>query len=219
MTHEPVLVGLPIADLVLASASSSRAKILTDAGLGFCQYPVMIDEEAVRMAGVADMVPASDIAIMLAEMKAGAAVQLLSIENKMPPAYVLGCDQILVCEDKIYNKPLDVIAAKSQLLALSGKTHQLFTAVVLFRHCDRIWHCLSVASMTMRNLDSDFIDAYIEQLGDAAFISPASYQIEGIGAQLFSHIKGCHYSILGLPLLEVLAILREHGLDLRKDKS
>ena len=212
MIDKSSFVTFPKGDLVLASASVSRAKILTDAGLGFCQYPVMIDEAAVRAAGIADMIPASDIAIMLADMKACAAVKLLSLECQIPPVYVLGCDQILVCDDKIYDKPSDVVAAKSQLLALSGKIHHLLTAAVLFQHGKRIWHHLSVAEMGMRDLNGDFIDDYLARLGAAAFTSPASYQIEGFGAQLFLHIKGCHYGILGIPLLEVLAILRKHGL-------
>ena len=86
-----------------------------------------------------------------------------------PPVYVLGCDQILVCDEIIYNKPKDILAAKAQLSALSGKTHQLLTAVVLFQHGKRIWHHLSVADMTMRHFDNEFIDFYLEQLGEAAF--------------------------------------------------
>ena len=219
MIIKPTFVTLPTGDFVLASASATRAKILRDSGLGFCQYPVNIDEQAIRMAGIAEMIPPSDIAIALAEMKARVAVQLLSLERQKPPSYILGCDQILVCEDQIYNKPVDAVAAKSQLLmALSGKTHQLFTAVVLFRHGNRIWHYLSVADITMRELESDFIDAYLKHAGDVALISPASYQIEGTGAQLLSKIKGCHYGILGIPLLELLAILREHGLNVHEQK-
>ena len=218
MIDKPIFVGLPTGDLVLASASASRAKILSDAGLAFFKYPVDIDEDAVRTTGIAEMMLASDIAIMLAEMKAAAAAQLLASECQKSPAYILGCDQILECGDRIYNKPADSAEAKVQLSALSGKTHHLFTAVVMFRYGYRIWHHLSVADITMRRLDSDFIDAYLEHLGDAAFTSPASYQIEGIGAQLFSQIKGCHYGILGIPLLEVLEILREFGLVVREDK-
>ena len=218
MINKPTFVTLPSDDLILASASASRAKILTDAGLSFCRYPVIIDEDAVRITGMADMVPASDIAIMLAEMKATAAAELLSIERQFPPAYILGCDQILVCDGIIYNKPVNISAAKSQLLALSGKTHQLFTAAVLFQHNERIWYHLSVGDLTMRDLDNDFIEMYLEHLGDAALTSPASYQIESIGVQLFSTIKGCHYSILGIPLLEVLAILRTCGLNTNENR-
>ena len=97
-------------------------------------------------------------------------------------------------------------------MALSGKTHQLFSAAVLYREGERIWHHLAIAKITMRRLDEDFIDSYLDRLGAAAFTSPASYQIENLGAHLLSRIDGCHFSILGLPLLELLGILREHGL-------
>ena len=209
---KPIFSTLPTGDFVLASASDTRAKLLEDAGLGFCQYPVSIDEEAIRAAAIAEAIPAQDIAVTLAEMKAAVAVQRLDAEHLVPPTYVLGCDQILVCDDVIYNKPKDIVAAKSQLSALSGKTHQLLTAVVLFQYGKRIWHHLSVADMTMRQFDNDFIDFYLEQLGVAAFLSPGCYQIESLGAQLFSQIKGCYYGILGVPLLELMTILREHGL-------
>ena len=102
--------------------------------------------------------------------------------------------------------------AKAQLMALSGKTHQLFCAAVLYHNGERIWHHLAIAKITMRRLDKDFIDSYLDRLGVAAFSSPASYQIENLGAHLLSRIDGCHFSILGLPLLELLGILREHGL-------
>ena len=216
---KPIFSTLSTGDFVLASASATRVKLLEDIGLGFRQYPVSIDEEAVRAAAIAEAIPAQDIAVMLAEMKAAVAVQRLNAEHLAPPTYVVGCDQILVCDDIVYNKPKDIVAAKSQLLALSGKTHQLLTAVVLFQHGRRIWHNLSVADMTMVQFDNEFIDFYLEKLGELAFSSPASYQIESIGVQLFSEIKGCHYGILGIPLLELMAILREHGLSPFDKKS
>ena len=203
---------LPAGDLVLASASSVRAKILHDAGLGYRCYPVAIDEESVRASASAEAVPVGDIAVMLAEIKAAAAVQRLALETDPSPAFVLGCDQILACDEVIYNKPLDQTTAKAQLTALSGKTHQLFSAAVLYCKGERIWHHLAIAKITMRRLDEDFIESYLDHLGAAAFTSPASYQIENLGAQLLSRIDGCHFAILGLPLLEVLGILREHGL-------
>ena len=203
---------LPGSDLVLASASSIRAKILHDAGLDYRCYPVAIDEDSVRASASAEAVPVGDIAIMLAEMKAVAAVQRLALESDPSTAFVLGCDQILACDEVIYSKPLDQTMAKAQLTALSGKTHQLFSAAVLYREGERIWHHLAIAKITMRRLDEDFIDSYLDRLGAAAFTSPASYQIENLGAQLLSRIDGCHFAILGLPLLELLGILREHGL-------
>ena len=203
---------LPAGDLVLASASSIRAKILRDAGLGYRCYPVSIDEESVRASANAEAVPVGDIAVMLAEMKAAAAVQRLVLETDPSPAFVLGCDQILACDEVIYSKPLDKTMAKAQLMALSGKTHQLFSAAVLYREGERVWHHLAIAKITMRRLDEDFIESYLDRLGAAAFTSPASYQIENLGAQLLLRIDGCHFAILGLPLLELLGILREYGL-------
>ena len=149
---------------------------------------------------------------MLAEMKAAAAVQRLALETDPAPTYVLGCDQILSCDEVIFSKPQNHSVAKAQLMALSGKTHQLFSAAVLYCEGKRIWHHLAIAKITMRGLDEDFIDSYLDRLGAAAFSSPASYQIENLGAHLLSRIDGCHFSILGLPLLELLGILREHGL-------
>jgi septum formation protein len=172
----------------------------------------VIDEESVRATATAEAVPVGDIAIMLAEMKAAAAVQRLAFETDSSPAFVLGCDQILACDEVIYSKPLDQNMAKAQLMALSGKTHQLFSAAVLYREGERIWHHLAIAKITMRRLDEEFIESYLDRLGAAAFTSPASYQIENLGAQLLSRIDGCHFAILGLPLLELLSILREHGL-------
>ena len=204
---------LPHGDLVLASASSIRAKILHDAGLGYRCYPVVIDEESVRASANAEGVPVGDIATMLAEMKAAVAVQRLEAETDPSPAFVLGCDQILVCDQTIYSKPQDYANAKAQLMALSDKTHQLFSAAVLYRYGERIWHHLAIAKITMRRLDERFIDSYLERLGTEAFSSPASYQIENLGTQLLSRIEGCHFAILGLPLLELLGILREHGLE------
>ena len=156
----PAFAQLPAGDLVLASASSIRAKILHDAGLDYRCYPVAIDEESVRASAKAEAVAVGDIAIVLAEMKAAAAVQRLALETGPSSAYILGCDQILSCNDVVYNKPQDLIMAKAQLMALSGKTHQLFSAAVLYRHGERIWHHLAIAKITMRRLDEDFIDSF-----------------------------------------------------------
>ena len=213
-----VFVKLPIGNLVLASASKVRAKMLTDSGLAFSQYPVNIDEESIRASGLASDMPPSEIAVILAEMKAATVSQHFIANQASSEHYILGCDQILFCDNRIYNKPKDLASAKSQLLSLSGKTHQLFTAAVLFRHGSRIWHHLSSADMTMRPFEKDFIEAYLQKLGNTALTSPASYHIEGLGSHLFSKIKGCHYGILGLPLLEVLSILREHGLSSNGDR-
>ena len=116
---KPIFSTLPTGDFVLASTSATRIKLLEDAGIGFCQYPVSIDEGAIRAASKAEAIPVQDIAVILAEMKAAVAVQCLETDHLVSPAYVLGCDQILVCDEIIYEKPKDVVTAKSQLSALS----------------------------------------------------------------------------------------------------
>ena len=143
----PVFMTMSKGYLVLASASATRVKLLQDAGLKFSQYPVNIDEEAIRNAGIAEGIPPSEIVITLAEMKATVAAQRLDTENSSSPAFILGCDQVLAFDGLIYSKPKNKITAKSQLLSLAGKTHELLTAAVLFRHGQRVWHHLSVASM------------------------------------------------------------------------
>ena len=102
--------------------------------------------------------------------------------------------------------------AKDQLIWLSGKLHNLFSAIVLLRDGQRIWHHLAESSLTMRAFDTAFAEAYIRHIGDAALFSPGAYQIESVGTSLFAKIEGDHFDILGLPLLPLLAILREHGL-------
>jgi septum formation protein len=200
---------MPQADFILASSSITRHQMLARAGVIHTCHPVSVDEGAMREAAVADGMPPENIAMMLAEVKAAAASQQRSADRT---TYVLGCDQILSADHGFVNKPSDLAMARDQLLSLSGKTHRLLTAVVLFRNGQRIWHHLATARLTMRVFDEDFVDAYLAALGDDALISPASYQIEGLGAQLIAGIDGCHYSILGLPLLELLAFLREHGM-------
>ena len=197
------------ADLILASSSVTRRQMLARAGVIHRCHPVSVDEGTMRDAAVADGMLPADIAVMLAEVKAAAASQQLSADRTV---YVLGCDQILLADHGLVNKPSDLTMARDQLLALSGTTHHLLTAAVLFRDGQRIWHHLATARLTMRVFDADFVDAYLAALGDDALMLPASYQIEGLGAQLLARIDGCHYGILGLPLLELLAFLREHGM-------
>ena len=128
---------------------------------------------------------------------------------------VHSADQILICDDQILGKPKTHEMAASNLQHLSGKTHQLLTAAVIYRDGERIWHHIEAPSLTMRPLTDEFIGHYLQAIGDAALVTPGSYQIEGWGAHLFSSITGCSYAVLGLPILQVLAFLRGHGLVLR----
>ena len=206
-------LGLPNATIILASASFARQNILRSSGIDFEIFSVTIDEAQVRAGALADDMMPDDIAVLLAFLKAQAASQhFAAVPPTTSSAYVIGADQILVCDGQIINKPSTIVAAKDQLLWLAGKPHKLLSAIVLLRDGQRIWHHLSVSSLTMRQFDAAFVDSYIEHIGDAALWSPGAYQIESVGTSLFSKIDGDHFDILGLPLLPLLGILREHGL-------
>ena len=206
-------LGFPNATILLASASVARQNILRSAGIDFDILPVSIDEAQARASALADDMMPEDIAVFLAFLKAQAASQrLATAPPESSTAYVIGADQILVCEGQIINKPNTVTAAKDQLLWLAGKPHKLFSAIVLFRDGQRIWHHLAKSVLTMRRFDAVFADSYIQHIGDAALWSPGAYQIESVGTSLFSEIDGDYFSILGLPLLPLLGILRDHGL-------
>ena len=211
--HVKPFLGLPNATILLASASVVRQKILQSAGIDFETLPVAIDEAQVRSGALADDMVPEDIAVLLAFLKAQAASQRFAVTSPgSSAAYVIGADQILVCEGQIINKPTTIAVARDQLLWLAGKPHKLFSAIVLLHDGQRIWHHLAESALTMRQFDAVFADSYIQHIGDAALWSPGAYQIESVGTSLFSKIDGDHFDILGLPLLPLLSILREHGL-------
>ena len=191
--------------IYLASASQTRVHLLRSAGLVFDAKAAPIDEEAIKQAGLAENVPPDDIAITLAALKA----QKLASQKE---GYIIGCDQLLSCEGAIFSKPRSKQEAAQHLEKLSGKTHRLHNAVVVFQAGRRIWHHCSYADLTMRKLTAQDIADYLAFCGSDCLSSPGCYQIEAGGAQLFSEIKGVYYDILGLPLLPLLQLLREHGL-------
>lgn len=133
------------------------------------------------------------------------------VSRKLPSALVIGADQILECDNKIYSKPLDLMAAQQQLRMLRGKDHGLISSVVLFRNGQRVWHNTDSALLRMREFSDDFLDNYVTDLGDDLLQGPGCYKVEGRGIQLFSKITGDHFTILGLPLLALLDYLRLQG--------
>lgn len=203
---------LPKGALVLASQSPTRCKMLADAGIHFIARPAHLDEEGLRGSAIASSMPTVEMAVLLAEMKA---CKVAHDSGDHPSGFVLGADQILVCDNQILGKPGDHEMAATQLRLLSGKTHHLVTAAVVYRDGERIWHHIETPALTMRPLTDQFIDHYLLAISDAAVASPGSYQIEGLGAHLFRSIEGCSFAALGLPLLEVLNFLRGHGLAMR----
>jgi septum formation protein len=194
----------PVA-VVLASASSSRKALLTSAGVGFETRPAHIDEDEIKRSLQGEGMNAGNGATMLAEMKAQ------RISAVAPGALVIGADQILVCSGKWFDKPTDMDEARDHLRVLRGRSHELATSAVIVRDGRRIWHHAEKPKLTMRPFTDSFIDDYLARAGDGILSSVGAYHLEGLGAQLFSRIDGDYFSILGMPLLPLLAILREHG--------
>ncbi|MBX9464973.1 MAG: Maf-like protein [Aquamicrobium sp.] len=189
--------------IVLASGSPFRRKMLEDAGLAIEVEKPQIDERAVEAAVANSGVGPEDLALILAEAKA------LEISQDRPGALVIGTDQTLSVGDEVLHKPRDMEEARRRLLALSGKTHQLNSAVVLMRDGEVLWRHVGVARLTMRELDPGFIGRHLSRVGERALSSVGAYQIEGEGIQLFKAIEGDHFTIVGMPLLPLLAKLRE----------
>ena len=194
--------------LILASKSSARQALLRQAGLDFEVVSAPIDEAALRAAAEAEGAPADDIALLLAEMKGE------RITASRPDAMIIASDQLLVCDGVLYGKPRNLKEAKVQLQSLSGKRHQLISAVILFDKGRRIWHHIARPEITFHHLTDEDISSYLRYVGDDALYSPASYFLEGPGIHLFADVFGDYYAILGLPMLALLPQLKLHGLRL-----
>jgi len=194
-----------MASLILASGSETRRAMLQQAGLGFEIVTKNVDEAAIRDALRAEGASAGEVAIALAELKAQ------RVSQSSEDALVIGCDQMLDCNGVWFEKPMDRDHARGHLQALSGRNHHLHSGVVICQQGRRIWHHLDKAVLTVRPLSVDFIEAYLDEAGDSILTSVGAYQLEGRGAQLFSKIQGDFFTILGLPLLPLLAYLRDLG--------
>lgn len=194
---------LAASPLVLASKSKIRRSLLVAAGIPIDVRAAELDERAVE-AGAPTNDP-SDVAMHLAGEKA------LSVGRSDPHRLVLGADQVLALEGKRFAKPPDRAAARAQLQALSGRTHSLHSAVACVQNGAVAFAHVSVARLAMRPLSDRFLDTYLDAAGEAALESVGAYQLEGLGSQLFEHVDGDYFAILGLPLLEVLDFLRRQG--------
>jgi len=190
--------------LILASASTSRATMLRNAGLDFDVKPARVDEEEIKLSLKSDGVSLRDAATALAELKAH------RISTAEPADFIIAADSMVASDGRWYDKPTDMSNAREQLQSLRGKTHELVSAVVLARGGSVIWRHAETARLTMRDFSDGFLDAYLAQAGEAVLSCVGCYQLEGLGAQLFSRIQGDHFTILGLPLLPLLDILREN---------
>lgn len=188
--------------LVLASKSDVRGKMLAAAGLRFEIRPAQIDERAAE-AGGGD---AAAIARLLARAKATA------VARTLPGRMVLGADQTLARGQKRFSKPASRAEAAEQLRTLRGRTHELHSAVALVRDGEVLFDCVDSARLTMRNISDRFLEDYLDMAGGAALSSVGAYQLEGLGIHLFDKVDGDFFTILGLPLLPLLAYLRQNKL-------
>ncbi len=189
--------------LVLASGSAARRALLTAAGLRFTVIPADIDEGAVKHAMRRDGAPAEAAALALAAAKAQAVVA--------PGALVIGADQILVCNGEWYDKPGDADGVMEHLLRLRGQTHTLVTAVCCWRDGAALWQDCARCDLTMRDFSMDFLEAYLAQEAEAYRDCVGGYRLEGLGQHLFARVEGEYAAILGLPMLSLLAFLRQYG--------
>jgi septum formation protein len=192
--------------LILASASTARAAMLRAAGVEFSIVPAALDEAAIKREFRASGRDAVACAQALALAKAR------EVAAKHPATHVIGADQILVAGDEWFDKPTDLAAAARQIRRLSGRTHVLATAACAVCGTATLWAATAAPKMTMRRVGESFLAGYIAAEGEALLGSVGAYRIEGRGAQLFTQIEGDHFSVLGLPLLELLGFLRGRGL-------
>lgn len=191
--------------LVLASGSVTRRDMLVAAGLPVETAKPGIDERAVEKPLFEQGVSADRIASALADAKA------LSVSQVQAGRIVLAADQTLTCDGQSFHKPENATAAAGQIALLAGRVHELHSAFALAQDGSILARGIETAQLTMRSLDPAFIARYVEAAGPAVLSSVGGYQLEGLGAQLFERIEGDHFTILGLPLLPVLAALRELG--------
>jgi septum formation protein len=191
--------------LILASGSSARKAMLTAAGLAFSVRPAGIDERSIEIPLLAGGASPADVAAALAEEKA------LAVSRAAAGALVVGADQTLDLDGERWTKPATLSAAREQLARLSGRSHRLHSAVATARDGRVLWQHTASATLTMRTLSDAAIDAYLAETGERALTSVGAYELEGRGVRLFEAIDGDYFTILGLPLLPLLAYLRGEG--------
>lgn len=191
--------------IILASRSPIRGTLLSRAGVAFANETARIDERAVEDTLAGSGATPADLALVLASAKAE------EVSDRHPDALVIGCDQVLSLDGEVLHKCATMDEARRRLLALSGRCHQLNSAVALARNGDTIWQEVVVANLTMRTLTPAFVGRHLARTGTAILGSVGAYQIEAEGIQLFDSIDGDTFTIAGLPLLPLLAALRREG--------
>lgn len=191
--------------LVLASGSAIRAEMLRKAGVTIEVKPARVDEEAIRQALEAEDTRPRDLADALAEVKAR------KIGERQPDRVVLGCDQVLECGGAVFSKPQSPEAAADQLRLLRGKVHRLLSAAVLYHDGRPVWRHVGQVRLEMRAFSDDYLTDYVDRNWPGIGESVGAYKLEEEGVRLFQRIEGDYFTILGLPLIELLGYLGQRG--------
>lgn len=191
--------------IILASGSDIRRQLLERAGVALEIVPARIDEAALKEALLAERARPRDVADKLAELKA------LKVSQKNPEALVIGADQVLDFDRSILSKPESPEDARNQLYQMQGNRHSLLSAAVICHEGRPIWRHVGVVRLHMRPLSNGFIDDYVARNWDSIRHTVGAYKLEEEGARLFTRIEGDYFSVLGLPLLDVLSYLATRG--------
>ena len=179
--------------------------MLTQAGVAVTQDPAQVDEDEIKHSCRAAGMKAEEVAEALAEVKAQ------RVSGRHRGSLVIGADQMLDLDGAWFDKPRNLDEARGHLRSLRGKTHRLISCAVVVGDGHRLWHHTDLAQLTVRPFSEAFLDNYLETVGDKALGSVGAYQLEGVGAQLFTRVQGDFFTVLGLPLLPLLEFLRIRG--------
>jgi septum formation protein len=190
---------------ILASKSGIRSQLLRNAGIKFSAESARIDEEAIKLSMIHENAHPRDVADALAETKAR------KVAARNPDALVLGCDQVLSAQRRLFSKPANQQDAVSQLKKLRGSTHHLYSAAVLYEEAKPVWRQIGQVRLTMRNASDDYIEDYVHRNWESIRHSVGAYKLEEEGVRFFSRIDGDYFTVLGMPLLELLSHLTLRG--------